>query len=263
MNSIFVSLLKSFFLVILLLIGNIHLSANDFGFFGTPLSAIYTNTNGTPTNYTADVFDATVLGTLSVFTITGGQVQTYKNGAGNVCSATLYYQVYPDGGLKGSFNAVSINYKTDLGSGDQEWESTGLTIDVLNGLTTTGSYVLEIYYDITGSSSGGCGSTKYQNNNGNPDNYTLKFDYTAPSSYTLTYDGNTSDGGSTASTTGNLPLTVASNSFTKTGYTFSFWNTSSDGTGTSYAEGASYNVASNAILYAQWIQNAQNVYYVL
>ena len=122
---------------------------------------------------------------------------------------------------------------------------------MLSGLSTTGTYILEIYYELSGDSFGGCGTIKSQNNNGHPDNYTLRFDYTAPN-YTLTYNGNTSDGGSTTPTTGTLPLTVASNSFTKTGYTFSSWNTSSDGTGTSYAEGASYNVASDATLYAQW-----------
>ena len=49
------------------------------------------------------------------------------------------------------------------------------------------------------------------------------------------------------------------NSFSKDGYIFSGWNTSPDGTGTGYADGASYSVSSEpdnllVILYAQWEQ---------
>ena len=49
------------------------------------------------------------------------------------------------------------------------------------------------------------------------------------------------------------------NSFSKDGYIFSGWNTSPDGTGTGYADGASYSVSSEpdnllVILYAQWGQ---------
>ena len=123
MYNKFFNVIKSLFLINFLFIGNFNVNANDFGFFGAPLSSIYTNINGTPTNYTADVFNDQVLGSLSVFNITGGHVQTYKNGAGNVCAAKLYYTIYLDGGSKGAFTPASINYKGELGSGDQELES--------------------------------------------------------------------------------------------------------------------------------------------
>ena len=60
-----------------------------------------------------------------------------------------------------------------------------------------------------------------------------------------------------SSTSGTLNLTVSSNTFTKTGYTFTGWNTSSDGSGTSYANGDTYSTASNVTLYAQWQNNYQ------
>ncbi len=46
------------------------------------------------------------------------------------------------------------------------------------------------------------------------------------------------------------------NSFTKTGYSFKEWNTSEDGTGTSYADEAQINIATETTihLYAQWQQ---------
>ena len=52
-----------------------------------------------------------------------------------------------------------------------------------------------------------------------------------------------------------------SNTFTRSGYTFSSWNTSLFGSGTSYSDGASYSFASNITLYAQWSANTLTVTY--
>jgi uncharacterized repeat protein (TIGR02543 family) len=54
------------------------------------------------------------------------------------------------------------------------------------------------------------------------------------------------------------PLTqfsVLSPAFTKNGFTFTGWNTSADGTGTTYQNGAAYGFGSNLTLYAQWTEN--------
>ena len=45
------------------------------------------------------------------------------------------------------------------------------------------------------------------------------------------------------------------NSFTRTGYTFSGWNTKADGTGTAYNDGANVTLNGNTTLYAQWQLN--------
>ena len=42
------------------------------------------------------------------------------------------------------------------------------------------------------------------------------------------------------------------NTFTREGYNFTGWNTEADGTGTSYADGATVNLTENTTLYAQW-----------
>ena len=42
------------------------------------------------------------------------------------------------------------------------------------------------------------------------------------------------------------------NTFTRKGYNFLNWNTAADGTGTSYADGATVNLTENTTLYAQW-----------
>ena len=50
----------------------------------------------------------------------------------------------------------------------------------------------------------------------------------------------------------NSSTALTANSFTRTYFNFSGWNTSADGSGTPYANQATYAFASNATLYAQW-----------
>jgi uncharacterized repeat protein (TIGR02543 family) len=79
-----------------------------------------------------------------------------------------------------------------------------------------------------------------------------------PVTYAITYNGNTSDGG-TAPTTGSYttgqasPYSVLANSYTKTSNIFGGWNTASNGTGTSYSPGATITTLADVVLYATWI----------
>ena len=80
----------------------------------------------------------------------------------------------------------------------------------------------------------------------------------AGTTYTVTYNGNGSDGG-TAVSDASSPyasgsnVTVKSNTWTKTGYTFSGWNTAANGSGDSYTAGNTISSISGDItLYAQW-----------
>lgn len=73
----------------------------------------------------------------------------------------------------------------------------------------------------------------------------------------ITYDGNSNTGGSAPTDSNNYSpgatATVASRgSLTRTDYTFDGWNTSADGTGTSYAAAGSLTVSGSQTLYAQW-----------
>jgi uncharacterized repeat protein (TIGR02543 family) len=78
---------------------------------------------------------------------------------------------------------------------------------------------------------------------------------TPTANFTITYDANGANGGSApADTTGNGNVTLRTNSgsLAQTGYTFEGWNTQADGQGTSYAEGATYNLTVDITLYAEW-----------
>lgn len=57
----------------------------------------------------------------------------------------------------------------------------------------------------------------------------------------------------------NLTLTTAKP--TRSGYTFSKWNTKADGTGTSYNSGATYSTNAAVTLYAIWIANIYTITY--
>ena len=95
-----------------------------------------------------------------------------------------------------------------------------------------------------------------------------------PNTYTISYNGNGATGGSTASTTATYDqnVTIASNGYTKTGYTFAGWTTKSDGSddgygwtnwkGTwKYVDGQ-YGIANRKLqLYARWTPNKYTISY--
>ena len=51
-------------------------------------------------------------------------------------------------------------------------------------------------------------------------------------------------------------VTVAENTFTRSGYSFAGWNTQADGSGEDYAAGDAFQLTGqDAVLYAQWSYN--------
>lgn len=87
--------------------------------------------------------------------------------------------------------------------------------------------------------------------------YEATEDYTGLSPmYALAYSGNGSDGGAAPATITYQEAaepTVAANTFTRTGYTFSSWNTAANGSGTDYDPGDTITMgAADVTLYAIW-----------
>ena len=94
---------------------------------------------------------------------------------------------------------------------------------------------------------------------GTSSNQTLYAQWTLIPTYTVTYNGNGSTGG-TAPTDAGIYMTgatvtvVSPGTLVKTGYTFAGWNTAANGNGTSYAASATFAMSSaNVVLYAKWI----------
>lgn len=68
---------------------------------------------------------------------------------------------------------------------------------------------------------------------------------------TVIFDAN-GGAGAIANLAGSSAAPLTANTFTRSGYTFSGWNTAADGSGTAYADGASYAFTASTTLYAQW-----------
>lgn len=80
--------------------------------------------------------------------------------------------------------------------------------------------------------------------------------------YTISYNANGGSGAPSAQTkTHGTNLTLSSTAPTRTGYTFAGWNTKSDGSGTSYAAGASFTTNADTTLYAKWTVHVLTVKY--
>ena len=82
-----------------------------------------------------------------------------------------------------------------------------------------------------------------------------------PTTYTVTYDGNTNTSGNvptdgsspyTAGSTVTVVVNSGSSVLAKSGFTFTTWNTLANGSGTSYSQGNTFIINANTILYAQW-----------
>ncbi|WP_146200429.1 InlB B-repeat-containing protein, partial [Paenibacillus agaridevorans] len=91
-------------------------------------------------------------------------------------------------------------------------------------------------------------------------NVTLYAKWTPNSTYTVTYNGNGSTGGtapvdSEAYEAGTVIVLKDKGSLVKTGHTFAGWNTAINGNGTNYSAGASTTILADVTLYAKWTPN--------
>ena len=128
------------------------------------------------------------------------QFWTYKNGGGNACAPTLFYRVYRTCDAPGAFTPLTLSFLCEFGNagcqdvsntGDQMWQATS-GANLITGLTSAGTYIVEVYYEYTGAeTTAGCGTTKFLNNGGA--NYKAYFEYEVNDSFT--------DGASTSSPT--------------------------------------------------------------
>ena len=83
---------------------------------------------------------------------------------------------------------------------------------------------------------------------------------TIGSPYTVSYNANGGSGApGSQKKAQDVTLKLSTTTPTRTGYTFSKWNTAQNGSGTNYNAGANYTANANATLYAQWMANTYKV----
>ena len=156
----------------------------------------------------------------------------------------------------------TVTFETNAGTGGSMAAQTNNATSTLtvNGFTKTG-------YTFTGwNTQVGGGGTSYANSA----SYSFATDLTLyaqwtlvpPAMYTVTFNGNGASSGATASQTGNSTTPLTTSGFSRTGYSFSGWNTQADGAGAAHSNGASYAFLADLYLYAQWTLLPPSMYSV-
>ena len=234
----------------------------------TPYHSINYNTNGgtiTSTGYPTYVADGDSLSQSSLPTATKsgyvfkGWEWDYDKGLilGNLSSAlsAVYGPLY----LKAVWETEPVNYTLSYNANGGSGSMSSQTVTEgqaaklkTNSFTKNGYYFTGWNTKANGSGtsySDGAYATFY----GNTTLYAQWEKYADP---VITFDKND---GSGTTVTQTVPYgesaTLNANSFTRTGYTFTDWNTRADGSGTAYGDGASVSPSSNVTLYAQWTIN--------
>ena len=171
-----------------------------------------------------------------------------------IWSARTFAITYNGNGSDGGVTPTAQSYIYD-----------GVQVTVAANTFTRSGYSFVGWY----SNSSGTGGTSYTAGTSSiaPSVDTVLYALWTANSYTISYNGNGSDGGSTPSaqiyTVGGSAVTTRANTFTRTGYTFSSWYSNSAGTaGNSYSAGVDTVTASaDRILYALWSANTYMISY--
>ena len=180
---------------------------------------------------------------------------TYSTSSTNTAvtiTATLYIEANAGWSNYGS-GSLTVNGSTVNGS-DKAF-STHSTVQVCTKTVTVNKGTSAKSVSLKGSVGASYTTTKS----------TASATVTVPAlaTYTISYNGNGSTSGSVSSQTKTYgtALTLRANGYSRTGYTFSKWNTKSDGSGTNYNASGSYTANAAATLYAVWTANTYTVSY--
>jgi len=191
-----------------------NIQAQSFGTFSSAVwlsdcnQTNFFNTSGTGGDLLGPPGNVFNNGNLGVHTqnsgtliLRGAGVKTFKTpGVANVCSVRMYYRIYLQSGAPGAFNIIDLPLLSDCDvpsgqfpggggtcqAGDQLWQRAipdGTTIPYAPVNLTNfapGNYVLEVYYDVSGSNTTttGCSDLVVLNNSGN--NYKAFFSIQSP-----------------------------------------------------------------------------------
>jgi uncharacterized repeat protein (TIGR02543 family) len=174
---------------------------------------------------------------------------TNANGSGTSYADGAIYAFTSSVTLYAQWSAISytVTFNANGGTGTMANETSASPENLTaNGYTRTGYTFSNWNTNANGS------GTSYLDGSSYPftSSATLYAQWSAIS-YTVTFNANGGTG-TMANETDNAATPLTTNTFTKSGYSFSGWNTSSNDSGTSYADGASYAFTSSTTLYAQW-----------
>ena len=232
---------------------------------GTPNTALVTAAGGLGGDTTADI-DSSWLYQLDGIKIAYGDPGLYNNYANT------------DGSIPGAGTAGHSGGTTNGGDGsggagkkiEDVVNVDGFGIDYLDPtLWATDSAILGSGVSLKGfefGSGGGITATPNTANTlsgqgaavsadgstaGTAGNGVLIMRFELVTNFTVTFDAN-GGSGSMSNQTASSSTALTTNTLTRAGFTFAGWNTAADGSGTAYADGASFAFSVDDTLYAQW-----------
>jgi hypothetical protein len=201
--------------------------------------------DNTPAALTTDSFSRAGYSFSGWNSAANGSGTSYADGAiyPFTTSATLYAQWVANIAYTVTFSA---NGGTGTMAGETDNQPAPLTIDSF----------ARVGYSFAGWNSAANGSgTSYADGAIYPftTSATLYAQWTA-TAYRVLFNPN-GGSGIMADETYSRPAPLSANAFTRSGYSFSTWNTTANGSGTSYADGAIYPFTADVTLYAQWTED--------
>jgi len=199
--------------------------------------------NNVPTALTTNTF------TRAGYTFSGWN--TAANGSGTAYANSASYPFTADVTLFAQWTAIPTKTVTFDNNG-----GTGSMANEVNNVPTalTANTFSRAGYTFAGWNTAADGSGTAYSDGGSyafAADATMYAQWTPIGAKTVTFDGN-GGSGSMADESHNVPTPLTTDTFTRPGYTFAGWNTAADGSGTSYADGASYDFAADATMFAQW-----------
>ena len=209
------------------------ISGNTFGQATLPVSTTTLNKDALPTGFTHSGLGSNYTGPVLKFDTQGDWLQLFFTGQ----SCTLTFDLGVNGTFPGSIPSTAT-FTVEESNDGSTWTTLGAYSNVAGGTKSlspaSATRYIRWYYTTKPSGT----------------NIALKnIGLTAAKTVTFNSNGGS---GSMSNQSACSDTNLTTNSYTRSGYTFSGWNTVADGSGTSYLDGASYPFTTDVTLYAQW-----------
>lgn len=175
--------MRKFYFVFVLFVFSLKLSAGG-GIYETYMSfslnsgseVYYGTGGGNPTLQGANLGSNINLNSSTLVLRLRG-LNSWNDGGCDVTSATYHYRIYKNTDPAPGFTALNLTQQGAAGN-NKFWNNNSPDINLLSGLTTTGTYNFEVYLSANTNSLGGCPSTIFESNGGA--NFTATFTVTIP-----------------------------------------------------------------------------------